>query len=135
MRPGTPFPREDHARRAATDHRARSSWHPPSCRLACGFDGVCTWSRASSLLWSHSCEWNAGNRCESRKLECPRRASLPIGSTPKEIMAVEPDFVEMLGLGQSLTPSRTNGFMNMLRLMQKKTLECYMAAEAAKESN
>ncbi|EEH60968.1 uncharacterized protein MICPUCDRAFT_8721, partial [Micromonas pusilla CCMP1545] len=45
---------------------------------------------------------------------------------PKEIMAVEPDFVELLGLGQSLTPSRTNGFMNMLRLMQKKTLECYM---------
>ena len=53
------------------------------------------------------------------------------GSTPKEIMAVEPNFVELLGLGQSLTPSRTNGFMNMLRLMQKKTLEAYMAAEAA----
>lgn len=56
------------------------------------------------------------------------------GSTPKEIMAVEPDFVELLGLGQSLTPSRTNGFMNMLRLMQKKTLEAYMAAEAAEEA-
>ena len=55
------------------------------------------------------------------------------GATPKEIMAVEPDFVELLGLGQSLTPSRTNGFMNMLRLMQKKTLEAFMAAEAAKE--
>ena len=48
-------------------------------------------------------------------------------------MSVEPDFVELLGLGQSLTPSRTNGFMNMLRLMQKKTLELYMASEAAKE--
>ena len=56
------------------------------------------------------------------------------GSTPKEIMAVEPNFVELLGLGQSLTPSRTNGFMNMLRLMQKKTLEAYMASEAAKEA-
>jgi len=55
------------------------------------------------------------------------------GATPKEIFAVEPDFVELLGLGQSLTPSRTNGFMNMLRLMQKKTLEAFMAAEAAKE--
>ena len=55
------------------------------------------------------------------------------GATPKEIMAVEPDFVELLGLGQSLTPSRTNGFMNMLRLMQKKTLEAFMAAESAKE--
>lgn len=59
--------------------------------------------------------------------------SLLSGSTPKEIMSVEPDFVELLGLGQSLTPSRTNGFMNMLRLMQKKTLEVYMASEAAKE--
>ena len=39
---------------------------------------------------------------------------------------MEPDFVELLGLNQSLTPSRTNGFMNMLRLMQKKTLEVYM---------
>ncbi len=56
------------------------------------------------------------------------------GASPKEIMAVEPDFVELLGLGQSLTPSRTNGFMNMLRLMQKKTLEAYMASEAAKEA-
>lgn len=56
------------------------------------------------------------------------------GSTPKEIMAVEPDFVELLGLGQSLTPSRTNGFMNMLRMMQKQTLQCYMEAEAAKET-
>lgn len=60
-------------------------------------------------------------------------APLLTGSTPKEIMTVEPNFVELLGLGQSLTPSRTNGFMNMLRLMQKKTLECYMASEAAKE--
>jgi sulfur transfer protein SufE len=56
------------------------------------------------------------------------------GASPKEILAVEPDFVELLGLGQSLTPSRTNGFMNMLRLMQKKTLEAFMAAEAAKEA-
>ena len=55
------------------------------------------------------------------------------GSTPKEIMQVEPNFVELLGLGQSLTPSRTNGFMNMLRLMQKKTLEAFMAAEAAEK--
>jgi hypothetical protein len=35
---------------------------------------------------------------------------------------VEPTFIEMLGLKQSLTPSRDNGFLNMLKLMQRKTL-------------
>ena len=33
----------------------------------------------------------------------------------------------------NLPPVDANGFMNMLRLMQKKTLEAFMAAEAAKE--
>eukprot|EP00958_Prasinococcus_capsulatus_P020144 scaffold2572_cov391-Prasinococcus_capsulatus_cf.AAC.10 len=45
------------------------------------------------------------------------------GATPAEVLALEPDFIEMLGLKQSLTPSRNNGFLNMLKLMQKKTLE------------
>jgi len=49
------------------------------------------------------------------------------GSTPQEIMDVTPDFIEMLGLKQSLTPSRNNGFLNMLKMMQKKTLELYIA--------
>mmetsp|Transcript_22207 Transcript_22207/g.37088 ORF Transcript_22207/g.37088 Transcript_22207/m.37088 type:complete len:231 (+) Transcript_22207:163-855(+) len=51
------------------------------------------------------------------------------GSSPKEILQLSPDFIEMLGLKQSLTPSRSNGFLNMLRLMQKKTLELVVAAE------
>jgi len=79
--------------------------------------------------------WHARiSECIERVLCCVARdvRALPAGSTPKQIMSVQPDFVELLGLGQSLTPSRTNGFMNMLRLMQKKTLECYMASEAAK---
>ena len=45
------------------------------------------------------------------------------GSTPAEVLAVTPSFVEQLGLRQSLTPSRNNGFINMLALMQRKTLQ------------
>eukprot|EP00879_Flechtneria_rotunda_P016964 GHRR01017760.1.p1 GENE.GHRR01017760.1~~GHRR01017760.1.p1 ORF type:complete len:199 (+),score=54.59 GHRR01017760.1:303-899(+) len=44
------------------------------------------------------------------------------GCTPAEILAVQPGFVEMLGLKQSLTPSRNNGFLNMFLKMQKLTL-------------
>ena len=49
------------------------------------------------------------------------------GCTPQEIIKIQPDFIEMLGLKQSLTPSRNNGFLNMLRLMQKKSLELMTA--------
>ncbi|KAF5831469.1 bola-like protein-domain-containing protein [Dunaliella salina] len=38
-------------------------------------------------------------------------------------MCVCPSFIGMLGLQQSLTPSRNNGFLNMFKLMQRKTLE------------
>lgn len=44
------------------------------------------------------------------------------GSPPDVIARVPPEFVQLLGLRQSLTPSRNNGFLNMLRLMQKKAL-------------
>jgi hypothetical protein len=37
-----------------------------------------------------------------------------------QILRIEPDFIEMLGLKQSLTPSRNNGFLNMFKLMQRK---------------
>jgi sulfur transfer protein SufE/stress-induced morphogen len=52
------------------------------------------------------------------------------GSTAQEILAVTPDFIQALGLNQSLTPSRSNGFLNMLKLMQKKTLQLYTELEA-----
>lgn len=44
------------------------------------------------------------------------------GCTPAEILGVQPTFIEMLGLKQSLTPSRNNGFLNMFLKMQKLTL-------------
>eukprot|EP00899_Mesostigma_viride_P013291 jgi/Mesvir1/21963/Mv08202-RA.1 len=51
------------------------------------------------------------------------------GAKPEEIVRVTPDFIQMLGLKQSLSPSRSNGFLNMLKLMQKKTVELYMATQ------
>ncbi|XP_042505787.1 sufE-like protein 1, chloroplastic/mitochondrial [Macadamia integrifolia] len=51
------------------------------------------------------------------------------GRPVSEILKVSPDFVKLLGLRQSLTPSRNNGFVNMLNLMQKKALQVFMEAE------
>jgi sulfur transfer protein SufE len=40
------------------------------------------------------------------------------GSEAKMVAAIKADFIEMLGLKQSLTPSRNNGFLNMFKLMK-----------------
>jgi len=45
------------------------------------------------------------------------------GCAPAEVLGVTPAFIEALGLKQSLTPSRNNGFLNMLKLMQRKTAD------------
>lgn len=51
------------------------------------------------------------------------------GRPVTEILRVTPDFAVLLGLQQSLTPSRNNGFLNMLKLMQKKALSLEVRAE------
>ncbi|KAJ8600700.1 hypothetical protein CTAYLR_008323 [Chrysophaeum taylorii] len=42
------------------------------------------------------------------------------GSTPDAIAKVDPSFIRTAGIAASLTPGRTNGFMNMLAVMQNK---------------
>ncbi len=44
------------------------------------------------------------------------------GSTPQEILDINPNFIEETGLKVSLTPSRSNGFYNTLQLMKTKAL-------------
>lgn len=57
------------------------------------------------------------------------------GRPVQEVIRVTPDFAVLLGLQQSLTPSRNNGFLNMLRLMQKKALMLYVEDEKGAELN
>ena len=40
------------------------------------------------------------------------------GLTPQQVMAVDPGFIAETGLAASLTPSRANGFLNILRHIQ-----------------
>ncbi len=44
------------------------------------------------------------------------------GLSPTEILSLTPDFIQDTGLNVSLTPSRVNGFYNIFKMMQQKTL-------------
>ncbi|XP_022981518.1 sufE-like protein 1, chloroplastic/mitochondrial [Cucurbita maxima] len=52
----------------------------------------------------------------------------------EEVIRVSPDFVVLLGLQQGLTPSRNNGFLNMLKLMQRKALGLLVESEKGNDS-
>ncbi|KAM7278785.1 hypothetical protein ACFE04_005919 [Oxalis oulophora] len=51
------------------------------------------------------------------------------GNPAEEVLRLSPDFAVLLGLQQSLSPSRNNGMLNMFKLMQKKALELLIEAE------
>ena len=40
--------------------------------------------------------------------------------TPEQVQDVDPSFIAATGLQASLTPSRANGFLNILRAMQSQ---------------
>ena len=42
------------------------------------------------------------------------------GLTPEQASAIDPSFIAATGLQASLTPSRANGFLNILRMMQSQ---------------
>lgn len=48
------------------------------------------------------------------------------GLTPAQATAIDPGFMARTGLQASLTPSRANGFLNILRTMQAQA--CQLAA-------
>ena len=50
------------------------------------------------------------------------------GLTPEQVLAIDPAFIAATGLQASLTPSRANGFLNILRLMQAQAQALQAAA-------
>ena len=51
------------------------------------------------------------------------------GLTPEQALQIDPAFIAATGLQASLTPSRANGFLNILRLMQSQAQALAASAE------
>ena len=49
------------------------------------------------------------------------------GCSPAQVAALSPDWIRDIGLQQSLTPSRNNGFFNMFALMRQMAAELSQA--------
>ncbi|KAL7455736.1 hypothetical protein ACHAWC_007987 [Mediolabrus comicus] len=45
------------------------------------------------------------------------------GNTPQSIQKVDPNFIQVAKISQTLTPGRNNGFLNMLAVMKRKAME------------
>lgn len=52
------------------------------------------------------------------------------GLTPEQALHIDPAFIAATGLQASLTPSRANGFLNILRLMQSQAQALAASSEA-----
>ncbi|CAG9462473.1 unnamed protein product [Pedinophyceae sp. YPF-701] len=98
------MPKEDHVPANKVEGCVSQVWVKPTLQE----DGTIQWSADSD---SQLTKGLAALLCNGLS-----------GCTPDEITRIEPSFIEMLGLNQSLTPSRNNGFLNMFKLMQKKAL-------------
>ena len=53
------------------------------------------------------------------------------GCSPEQVANLPPDWIAQMGLQQSLTPSRNNGFFNMYGLMRQQALRLCNGEAAA----
>ena len=66
---------------------------------------------------------------------CTRKNRCLSGNTAQDIQKVDPQFIKVAKIEQSLTPGRNNGFLNMIRVMKEKALALDAAAREAGKSS